>query len=264
LLRPYAALLRSRVQSQTAYRRSFALDLLGAMSIVFVEFGEVYVIFVNVDALGGLDFAGVALIYAIASIAFALADLFAGHLDELPTLLRQGTLDAYLTRPLPVLAQLVTGDISMRRLGRVAMGAAILAVALPYNDIEWTPLRLAVLGGAIVSGAAIFAGLFVCAAAVQFWLIEGREFANAFTYGGNYVAEFPASIFAAPMRVFFTFVIPAAFVAYLPALVLLDQPGPPWLPQWLGYCAPLATLFIWGVALVGWRAGLRHYTGAGS
>lgn len=262
--RPYRELLGSRVRAQTAYRSSFALDALGSFAVGVVEFAEVYIIFSNVDALGGLDFAGVALVFALASLAFSLADLAVGHLDVLPRYLRSGTLDAMLLRPLPVLAQLVTSDVSLRRLGRTSVSLAILAIALPLNDIDWTADRVALLVIAPVAGAAIYAALFVIAGSVQFWLVEGGEFANAFTYGGNYAAQFPASIFAMPMRVLFTFVVPAAFVAYLPTLVLLDLPGPPGLPQWLGWFTPLAAAVIWGVALLAWRAGLRHYTGAGS
>lgn len=263
-LRPYRELLGSRVRSQTAYRSSFLLDVLGSLVIGAVEFGEIYVIFTNVDALGGLNFAGVALVYALAITCFSLADMVVGHLDMLPTLIRMGTLDALLLRPLPVLAQLITSDISLRRLGRTAVGVVIMAVALAANDIHWTFERVAVLAMALVTGTAIYAALFVCAAATQFWLIEGREFANSFTYGGNAVATWPSSIFAAPMRIFFTFVVPSAFVAYLPVLVLLHQPGPPGLPQWLGWCSPLAAVGIWAIAVVGWRVGLRHYKGAGS
>lgn len=252
------------MRSQTAYRRSFALDVLGSIAVGLVEFAEVYIIFTNVDALGGLDFAGAALVFALAHLSFSIADLTVGHLDELPTYLRTGTLDAFLLRPLPVLAQLVTSDVSLRRFGRLSVALVILAVALPLNDIDWTPGRVALLVVAPVAGAAIFAALFVLAGAIQFWLIEGKEFTSAFTYGGSYAASFPASIFALPMRVLFTFVVPAAFIAYLPVLVLLDLPGPVGLPQWLGWCTPLAAALIWCAALTAWRAGLRHYTGAGS
>jgi ABC-2 type transport system permease protein len=263
-LRPYRVLVGSRVRSQTAYRRSFALDVLGSVAVGLVEFAEVYIIFTNVDALGGLDFAGAALLFALAHLSFAIADLVVGHLDQLPTYLRAGTLDAFLLRPLPVLAQLVTSDISLRRFGRMSVAMTILAVVLPLNDVDWTRERIALLAVAPLAGAAIFAALFVLAGATQFWLIEGKEFTSAFTYGGSYAASFPASIFAVPLRVLFAFVVPAAFVAYLPVLVLLDLPGPAGLPQWLGWCTPLAAVVIWAVALAGWRAGLRHYTGAGS
>lgn len=263
-LRPYRVLVGSRMRSQTAYRRSFVSDLLGSVSIGLMEFVEVYVVFANVDVLGELDFAAAALLFALANVGFSLADLLVGHVDNLPVYLREGTLDAFLLRPLPVLAQLITSDVSLRRLGRVGISLAILAVALPLNDIEWTAAKVALLVLTPLTATAVFAGLFVCASAVQFWLIEGAEFANAFTYGGGYAAGYPSSIFTLPMRLLFTFVVPAAFTAYLPVLVLLDLPGPAGTPQWLGWCAPLAAAAVWAVALLGWRAGLRHYTGTGS
>ncbi|WP_199702289.1 ABC transporter permease [Jiangella rhizosphaerae] len=262
--RPYRVLLGSRMRSQTAYRRSFVSDLLGSVGIGLVEFAEVYILFANVEVLGELDFAAAALLFALANLGFSVADLLVGHVDNLPVYLREGTLDAYLLRPLPVLAQLITSDVSLRRLGRVAVAVAVLVVALPLNDIDWTADKVTLLLLTPLIATAVFAGLFVCAAAIQFWLVEGAEFANAFTYGGSYAASYPASIFSLPMRLLFTFVVPAAFTAYLPVLVLLDLPGPAGTPQWLGWCAPLAAVVIWAVALAGWRAGLRHYTGTGS
>lgn len=262
--RPYRVLVGSRMRSQTAYRRSFVSDLLGSVAIGLMEFAEIYVVFANIDVLGELDFAAAVLVFALATVGFSLADLLVGHVDNLPVYLREGTLDAFLLRPLPVLAQLITSDVSLRRLGRVAVSGVLLAIALALGDIEWTAAKIALLVLTPLTATAIFAGLFVCAAAVQFWLIEGAEFTSAFTYGGAYASGYPASIFSLPMRLLFTFVVPAAFTAYLPVLVLLDLPGPPGLPQWLGWCTPLAALAIWAVALAGWRAGLRHYTGTGS
>jgi ABC-2 type transport system permease protein len=65
------------------------------------------------------------------------------------------------------------------------------------------------------------------------------------------------------VRVLFTFVVPATFVAYLPALTLLGLPGPPWTPAWLGWCTPAVAVATWAVALLVWRQGVRHYTGGG-
>jgi ABC-2 type transport system permease protein len=240
------------------------MDILGSIAVGAFEFVEIYVIFANVEFLGELDFAAAALLFALANLSFSLADMLVGHADQLPTYLRAGTLDAFLLRPLPVLAQLVTSDIALRRIGRAGMAVAVLAIALPLNDVTWSPSTVALLVVAISAGTAIFAALFVCAAAVQFWFIEGSEVTNSFTYGGSYASQYPASIFTLPVRILFSFVIPAAFVAYLPTLALLDLPGPPGLPTWLGWCTPVMAVATWLVALAGWRAGLRHYTGAGS
>jgi ABC-2 type transport system permease protein len=35
------------------------------------------------------------------------------------------------------------------------------------------------------------------------------------------------------------------------------------MPGWLGWCAPLAAVWAWTLALLTWRAGVRHYQGGG-
>jgi ABC-2 type transport system permease protein len=66
-----------------------------------------------------------------------------------------------------------------------------------------------------------------------------------------------------PVRVFFTFVVPATLVAFVPSAVLVDAPLPEFTTAgmaWLGIPVGLA---LWAVVLLVWRAGIRRYTGAG-
>ena len=51
----YRALVRSRVTAQASYRASFAIDVTTQMFLVVVEFVEIYVIFHQVDSLGGFS-----------------------------------------------------------------------------------------------------------------------------------------------------------------------------------------------------------------
>lgn len=261
---PYRVIIGSRVKSQTAYRRSFAIDLAVSIGGTMIGFAEVYIIFTNVKVLGGLNFAATAMIFALSHVSFTIADLLVGHVSNLPAYIRTGTLDAFLLRPLSVFGQLVTADITLRRLGRTATGFVILGVAVPLSGVEWTTAKIGLVVMTLLSGAAIYGGLIVAGAAVQFWLVEGGEFASAITYGGSYAAQYPASVYHPVVRVLFSFVVPSAFVSYLPVLVLLDYPGPAGLPQWLGWCTPLAAAAVWAAAMWLWRAGLRHYSGTGS
>jgi ABC-2 type transport system permease protein len=260
----YVALVRSRVVAQASYRASFLIELGSQIALVLVEFVEVYVVFHQVDSLGGFDFAEVALMYGLAAVGFGFADLAVGHVDRLPFYLRTGTFDAFLLRPLSSLGQLITSDFSLRRLGRVITGVAVLALALSYVDVHWTPARVLLLVVTPLAGAVIFAAVFVATSTIGFWVVDGTEFANAFTYGGNYLSTFPFTVFGSFIRRFFTFVVPAAFVAYLPALALLGRDDPAGLPGWLSWSAIPVSLLATVVALAIWRTGLRRYVGAGS
>ena len=70
------------------------------------------------------------------------------------------------------------------------------------------------------------------AGGIQFFVIEGSEITNSFVYGGGYAGQVPGSVHLLPVRVLFTFVVPATLTAYLPALLILGLPGPALLPAW--------------------------------
>jgi ABC-2 type transport system permease protein len=263
-LAAYRTLLASRVRAQLTYRTSFLADLASNVGIGVSEFATIYVVFSQAGSLGGLDVWEASLVFALANVTFAVADLLVGHLDDLPTHVRTGTLDAFLLRPLPVLAQLATSDVSLRRIGRVVVGVVVLAIAWPHAGVELDLRAVALLAVAVVGGTGIFSAVFVVAGSLQFWLLDGREAVNSLTYGGATAAQYPSSLYSAPLRWLFCYLVPTAFVSYLPVLALLGETGPPGLPAWLGWTSPLAAVALWTVALLLWRGGVRHYTGSGS
>ncbi|WP_258081379.1 ABC transporter permease [Nocardia nova] len=262
-LTPYVAVLRSRMRSQRAYPLSFATDLFSSLLIGVVEFAEMWLIYHNVTALGGLNSTQMLLLFGLSNLSFALAQIAVGHTDTLATYIRLGTLDAFHLRPQPLLLQLITSDVSLRRLSRATVAAVVLTAGLIGNDIDWSTAHIVLAVSSVLNGIAIFAGLFVCAAGLQFHLVDGSELTNSFTYGGSFAAQQPSSVFAGPLRALFGFAIPVSFVAYLPTIALLGLPGPRWLPAELVWFGPLAALWVWIMASTLWRIGVRHYQGGG-
>jgi ABC-2 type transport system permease protein len=61
-----------------------------------------------------------------------------------------------------------------------------------------------------------------------------------------------------------TFVVPLAFVNWMPVLHILGRPDPLGLPGWADYLgAPVAVLCCASAGLA-WRAGVRSYRSTGS
>jgi ABC-2 type transport system permease protein len=263
VLRAYRAVLASRARSQASHRASFRMDLVGAVLVGLIEFTEIWVLYSATDQIGGFTLAQIMLVFGLSDLAFSLADLAAGHCDNLPEYVRAGTLDVFFLRPQPLLAQLMTSDLSLRRIGRCLVGATALTVGLVLNDIDWGIGTVGLLVLALVSGFVIFTAQFVTAAGLQFFLINGSEMTNAFVYGGRYAATQPAVVWPRALLLVFGVIFPVAFTAYLPVSTLLGVPGPLGLPTWLGWCAPVAALWAVTVAGLCWRWGLRHYRGAG-
>lgn len=260
---PYLALLRSRLRAQAAYRASLVADLVGSAVIGLAELVEIAVVVRYVPGLGGLDATGVYLLFGLSYLGFALAQLVAGSFDTVPELVRSGTVDVLMLRPVPLAAQLALQEVAPRRLGGAAVGVLVAASALAARPVPLEPGPLLLLVLTPLGAAAVFTALFVAAGAVQFALVDAGDVTNAVTYGGAFASRIPGGAMPLPLRVFFTFVVPTAFAGYLPVLAMLGLPGPAGVPSVLGWFAPVVALAAGAVALLLWRAGVRHYTGAG-
>lgn len=262
-LRIYARLYGSRVRSQTQYRLSFSLQVVGMLGATFLDFMVILVIFTQLTSLGGWSLWEVAFLYGASYLPFKIADVFVGKVERLGEWIRTGQFDAVFTRPLGTLGQTLTSDADVKQVGAVAQGAAVFAIALARTQIAWTPAKLVVLALMLVSGFVIFCSVWVGSNASAFWLVNVREATNAFTYGGNFLTQYPLDIFAAWFRRLFAFVIPIAFVNYFPSLFILDKPSDPW-PQVFRFASPLVAIATAAIAAIAWRAGVRRYTSTGS
>ena len=263
LARIYVRLVGARVRSQLAYRASVTLQLVGAGLLTAVDFVAIAVIFANVPELGEWRLGEVALLYALATISFALTDIAIGHLDLFPQMIREGTFDQILVRPLPSLLQVVASDFSVRRFGKLLQGAGVLVYALVSVDVDWTLGRALAIPLAVVAGAVIYGAIWVALATITFWIVDAIEFVNAFTYGGSFLSQYPIGIFARWLRGLVVFVVPLAFVAYFPALYVLGKEDELGLPEALHYASPVVAAAAAMVAGAVWRNAVRHYRSAG-
>jgi ABC-2 type transport system permease protein len=259
----WGRLVGAGVRSQLQYRTSFVLDFAGSFLIAFLDFLAVLVIFHNTPRLAEWGIHEVAFLYALSSISFALTDLVIGHLDNFPQLVRDGNFDIVLVRPRGTLLQVVASDFQLRRLGKALQGGVVLAYGLSGLHVDWTASRVVVLLVAIPSGVLIFGAVWVVFGCIAFWTVDGGEFTNAFTYGGNFLAQYPIDIYGAWLRRLLAYLVPLAFVCYFPALYILGKPDPLGLPGALQFLSPLVAVAAALVAGAIWRFAVRRYRSAG-
>lgn len=263
--RPYLQLLRGQVRAQTAYRTSFAIDLVSNLWATVTDVLTVLVLFqAVVTSLAGFSLTETLVMAGLSACGFATADLAVGNIERLRHYVRTGLLDTLLLRPLRALPQLVLMDLALRRLSRVGIGAGVLAVALVIAPVPWTPARLALAVVAPLAGALFFSAIFVAGATVAFWWIESGEVANSLTYGGRDLTTYPMTVYGPLFRRLVGFGLGFGFVVYYPTLALLGRADPLGLPGWVGWVSPAVAVPAVGVAGLLWRTGIRHYRSTGS
>ncbi|WP_430625646.1 ABC transporter permease [Streptomyces sp. NBC_01264] len=264
-LRGYGLIAAMWIRSTMTYRTSFLLSTFGNAAITLLDFVAIMIMFSHVDELGGFTLPEIALLYGSCSASLGLADLLLGNTDRIGTRIRDGSLDTMLVRPVPVLAQVAADRFALRRLGRIGQGIAVLGWAVSELDqLHWTVGKALMVPVMITAGAAIFGAVMVGGAAFQFIAGDAAEVQNSFTYGGCTMLQYPPTVFAKDLLRGVTFIVPLAFVNWLPALYVLGRPDPLGLPGWVAFASPLVAFVVFLPASLAWRAGVRSYRSTGS
>jgi ABC-2 type transport system permease protein len=256
----YLKYVRMVLYCQLQYRASFFMTLLAQMLTPLSVLAGTLLLFQRFGRLGVWSVGEVLLLFAVIHMAFALSECFARGFDLFSRLIIQGEFDRILVRPRNTVLQILGAKIEFSRFGRLALSLIVLAVALTRTEIAWTGWRILTLLLMISCGALIFAGIFMLAATLCFWTLQGIEVANIFTDGGREMAQYPLDIYRKEVMRFFTYVIPFGAVNYLPLRYLLNQPGS---ALWQAFI-PLAALLFLIPCLLLWRLGVRRYQSAGS
>jgi ABC-2 type transport system permease protein len=262
----YCRLIAVQIRSQMTYRLSFALELISTALITVLGFASLAFVFERFGSIAGWSLPEVAFLYGTVETAFGLMDMLFSGFDpqNFGKQTRLGRFDQMLLRPVGITLQVLGSEFILRRLGRIAQGAAVLAWALAQLQVAWTPLKAMYLPVVIASLIAFFGGLFIIGATITFWTLESIEVVNIFTYGGSEMMSYPMHIYQGWLRDFFTYILPAIFLNYYPALYILGKPDPLGLPTLAPFLAPLVGFGLLGLALRFWQFGIRHYQSTGT
>lgn len=157
--RLYGRLVGAEVRSTAEYPASFLFGVLTSGALTMLELVAVLAVFGNVESLAGWTLTDALVLYGMAQTSFALADLFVGHLDDLPAWIRSGRLDTLLLRPRRVLFQVLAGEVDLRSLGKLLQGGVVLAVALAGAGVTWSPARALLLRAGPARGRGVRAAV---------------------------------------------------------------------------------------------------------
>ena len=251
------------IRGEMQYRASFVMSLLFGFLFQSVGFIFVAVVLTQFDAVAGWSLWEVGLLYGIRLTAHGLWTVSMNQLFRFDRMVQEGTWDRYLIRPMPIWAQLMFTQFRIPPLGDLASGLILLIAALAQVDIAWTPTLVLFLPLAIVGGAMIDGAFQLGTAAFAFRFMDTLPLRIVFDDFQGRFASYPMTIFDRPMRAFLTWIVPMAFMAWIPATILLHRTAELPFPAWVAWLAPVIGMALMTGAVMLFRHESRSYQSAG-
>lgn len=178
------------------------------------------------------------------------------NLSRIVEHVEQGTLDFVLLKPIDSQLWVSTRQLSLWGSPDLLVGCGVIAYSAWRTG---SPLGGALAAfGPLLASAVLLYGLWFLLASMSIWFVKVYN-ATEVLRGLLEAGRFPMSAYPTTFRVFFTFVVPVAFLTTVPAEALLGRGS--W--TFLG-----GSVALGGAAFVAarrfWRFALRNYTSASS
>ena len=264
ILRNYRILFGAALRSELQYRANFLIMILGGLCYQGVGLAFIWAVLARFPSIGGWSLREVAFLYGIRLAAHSLWIMPGGSLLFLDWFLRDGDYDRVLIRPVNPLVQVLTHRLQVSGFGDFVGGAILLAATSLSAPVDWSPLAVVFLLLTVVGGALTEGAVQLAASTLSFRTLNAFSTRLTIDTVMGTFGSYPLSIFGRFVEFCMTFILPVAFIAYLPASVLLGRGGELAVPAVLAWGAPLIGVPLFALAYRLWVSQSRHYTSSGT
>ena len=260
-LRLYRVLIAQFFKVVLQSKVDFLMGLFGFFFSQIAGILFLYLVFEQIPHLQGWSLDQLIFIYGFAQIPRGIDHLFTDNIWLVAwRLVVNGDFDRYMLRPMNVFFQVIAEKLQPDALGELLVGSILVVYAGARGVAVWSVGRAVLFFVSILAGALIYTSIKLFFASFSFWIKRSGPFLQ-FAYELANFAKYPTEIYHKGIRFIITWVIPFAFVAYLPASYFLGAGGGG-VSAILAECA-IAAVF-WCIAYGLFRYGLRRYESAGN
>jgi ABC-2 type transport system permease protein len=245
---------------RVGYRGDFLIGVATSTAATLFALSFVLILFQKVPRLADWDFSEVLFLYGFSLIPFGIYNVLSVNLYEFGNeYIMEGKFDRVLIRPISSLFQVLFENFRIESFQEVIVGLAVVGWASRRMHYHWTAADVLLLILFSICGATIYISVFLMLSCVSFWF-EDRIGVHPPAWNLLAFGRYPLSIYSGFIQFFLSWIIPFGFATFYPSVRLLHRGG------YLSYAplVPVVAVVFFGLALLLWNFGVRHYSSTGS
>lgn len=258
-LRIYRKILAQDLKSKMSYRADFIISTIGMIFTNIAGFVSFWILFKNFSSIDGWGYYEILFLYGFSLISLTPVQCLFDNNWSLRNYVYSGDFIKYCFRPINLFFYYQSEVFDVKGLGQLAFGVVTLAYSWIKLGLGFSPLMLLKVIVFLITASLVMIALQNAAAATCFWIVNSFYILDLTLKFKDY-AKYPVTIFSPVFRFIFTFLMPIAFIAYYPSLVILRPDVVPLL-SWL---SPIFGIVFFFLSYKLWMFGAMKYSGTGS
>ncbi len=258
-LRIYLKILAQDIKSKMSYRADFIISTIGMICTNIAGFISFWILFSRFPSINGWGYYESLFLYGFSLVSLTPVQCLFDNNWNLRQNVYSGDFIKYCLRPINLFFYYQSEVFDIKGLGQFVFGLVTLIYAWVKLGLGFSVLMLLKMIVFLLTASLIMIALQNAAAATCFW-IQNSFYVLDFVMKFKDYAKYPITIFSPVFRFLFTFIMPVAFIAYYPSLVILRPDAVPVL-SWI---SPLIGIGFFWLSYKFWMHGALKYSGTGS
>ena len=258
-LRIYRKVLVQDLKSKMSYRSDFIISLIGMLFTNISGFITFWILFQNFPSINGWGYYEMMFLYGFSLTSLTPVQCLFDNNWQLRIYVYSGDFIKYCFRPINLFFYFQSEVFDIKGLGQLVFGIGTIAYSWSHMSLPFDVLMLLKLIVFLITASLVMIALQTAAAATCFWT-HNSFYVLDLAFKFKDYAKYPVTIFNSVFRFIFTFLLPIAFIAYYPSLVILRPDEVPVL-SWL---SPVIGIVFFYISYRIWMYGASRYSGTGS
>lgn len=258
----FGKLIQLLVKERMEYRADFLLSAFAQIVNYAASYLVIWMFLTRFNSIGGWMWPEVALLYSIGLFTYAIGASFSFvQMRELGQLVRQGTFEGILTKPVNPYLYYICRGFNLAYLAHIAISGTVLLWAIGELRIEWTAFRIVYFAAALLSGAMIQAGIISMIGGLAFTWVR-TNFLFTLFFRLREFTSYPISIYGTALQIVLVLCVPVAFINFFPSAYLLAKEAP-LLGNFGMWIAPFIGPLTFWAGYRFWMRSVNRYQSAG-
>ncbi|MGL5439473.1 MAG: ABC transporter permease [Filifactoraceae bacterium] len=214
----YKSTFKINIKSLMIYDIDFIVGVIAMVIKSGINFSIILILFNLITNISGWNFNEMLFLYGFSTVAFAIWHCFFIDTITIPTYIKTGEFDRFLTKPYNPLFLIIIEAFDDDGWGELILGLIINIIAIIRLKL-YTPLLL-LLPILWMAAALVYAGISILLSTISFFTIDNMDITDL-TMQLNEFSKYPLTIYDFTLKTIFTIILPIGFTAYYPSLIFI-------------------------------------------
>lgn len=260
-MRLFLVFFKYHVKERMEYRAAFLIGAFAQIIAYAANYLVVWMLMQQFETINGWTWPEVAFLYSTSLFVYAIGASFTFvQMQFLEDMVRDGTFDTILIKPRNPYFYFVTSTFNNAYIAHLLLSGSILVWSLGQLGFKWDLFNIIFFILCLISGSLIIAGMLTIIGSLTFKVVRLRFLFSLFNRMREFIS-YPISIYHFAIQVMLIFIIPMAFVNFVPSSLLLGKDMI--VMNEIAYIAPFVGPVLFYVSYKLWMRNVNHYQGAG-